>query len=136
MKHIPIACIYGFISLLSYMKSDYTTVSFHTVSIIIGWIILLSMIFTLDWFDKVTDGYFIFTILFFFAARLAKYNTPEIATEASYVAIGVGLGVVVNSFHKKHLDTGLLMLGILLLEFTNISIDTDIKSVDFMDLIK
>ena len=95
MKHIPIACLYGFMSLLSYVKDDGTKMSFQMVSIMIGWIILLCLTFTVDWFDKTTNGYFMIMILLFIAARLAKYNTPEIAPECSYIAVGVGLGVVV-----------------------------------------
>lgn len=135
MKHIPIACIYGFMSLFNYVNSDATQISFQMVSIIIGWIILLCFTFTVDWFNKVEDGFFIITMLLFIAARLAKYNAPEIAQECSYIAVGVGLGVVANSFNKKHLDSGLFMLSIFLLEVVNMNIVTGIKSVDMAEIL-
>lgn len=135
MNHIPIACFYGFMSLLSYVKDDGTKISFQMVSIMIGWIMLLFITFTVDWFDKTTNGYFMIMMLLFIAARLAKYNTPEIAQECSYVAVGIALGVVVNSFHKEHLDTGLFLLSILLLEVINMNISTNIKSVDMEQIL-
>ena len=135
MKHIPIACIYGFTSLLGYILNDGTKISFQMVSIIIGWILLLFITFTIDWFDKTTDGYFIIMILLFLATRLAKYNSPEIASECSYVTIGVSLGIVINSFYKNHIDTGLFLLSILFLEMININIDTGIESIDMNQIL-
>ena len=135
MKHIPIACLYGFMSLLSYVKDDGTKIPFEMVSIMIGWIILLCLTFTVDWFDKTTNGYFMIMILLFITARLAKYNTPEIAPECSYIAVGVGLGVVVNSFVKNHLDTGIFLLSIFLLEVINMNVATNIQSVDMEQIL-
>lgn len=135
MKHIIIACFYGFISLLNCVNSDGIKMSFEMISIMIGWIILLCMTFTMDWFGKITDGYFIIMILLFIASRLAKFNAPEIAPECSFIAIGVALGIVANSFQKNHLDTGIFLLSILFLEVINICIDTNIESVDMKKIL-
>lgn len=135
MKNISVACIYGFISLLSFMDSDFTSINFESISIIISWITLLCLTFTMDWFDKITDGYFMFTILLFIASRLAKYNAISIAKEATYISIGVGMGLVVNSFYNNHLMTGLLLLGIFSIEIGNMIIINDNKNIDISDFL-
>lgn len=135
MKNVPLALIYGFISLFTYMKTNYTEISINTLIIILAWIILLCSTFTMNWMDKTTEGYFTIVVLLFLAARLAKYNVPEISDEATWLAIGVGMGVVLNSFSKEHAATGLFLLSIFFLEILAMKIDTGVKSVDFDDIL-
>lgn len=135
MKHLPIGIIYGFISLISFMGTDHSTINIHTISILIGWIVLLITILNIQWFDKTTDGYFIFTILLFLAARLAKYNAPSVATFSTLLAIGVGMGLVVICCAKNHILPALCLLGIYGIEIGNIIILDDSPSYDLSDFI-
>lgn len=133
MKHIPTVCIYGFISLLSFMKSDFSSINFQSISILISWISLLCLSFTMDWFDKITDGYFMITVLFFLASRLARHNATEISEEATYLAIGIGMGLVAKSFYNEHLITALLLISIFSIEIGNmIIIDENISIIDLI----
>lgn len=135
MKHLPIGIIYGFISLISFMGSEYSTISLHTISVLIGWIMLLVLILNIQWFDKVADGYFIITILLFMAARLAKYNAPSVAKESSYFAVGVGLGLVAYCCKRKNVLPAILLLGIYSLEIGNMIMIDDSPSYDLSDFI-
>lgn len=134
MKHISIVCIYGFISLLNFMTSDFSSINFQSISIVISWIAFLFFTFTIDWFDKVTDGYFMFTVLFFIASRLARYNAMLISKEITYIAIGVGLGLVAKSFYNMHLLTGLLLISMFGIEIGNMII-SDEKSIDISNFV-
>ena len=121
MKHFTIVFIYGLLALLSHNGVDMGNVDFQTFSILLSWLMLILIIFTMKWFDKVTDGYFIFTILFAIAARLARYNAPSVADDATMISMLVTGGLLVQSIHKKQMGTGMLVLGILMLEWVTLS---------------
>lgn len=134
LKHIPLSIIYGFITLISYLGSDYSTADFKTFSVIMAWILLLCLIFNIQWFDKITDGYFVIVILLFLAARLAKYNAVEVASSASYIAVGIGLGLCVKSAYCGYLWATLFFLSIFVIEIVNVSLDPKLGSVNLEDL--
>ena len=125
MKHIPIAIIYGFLSLISFVGTDLSNVGFPAVSILLSWIILFALIYSIQWFDHVTDIYFIIVILLFLASRMARYNAPEITKPATYIAIGVGMGLVAECCYKGHMWPIIFLLSIFSLEIVNMELDTE-----------
>lgn len=130
LKHLCLAFIYGFLTLIAYMGNNYTLISFQSFCIIITWIIFLALIYEIQFFDKITDFYFVLTVLLFLAARLARYNARSIANAASYIAIGVGCGIVAECAYKNKIWPVLFLLGIFSIEITNIELDPKIDPVD------
>lgn len=117
------------------MGSNYTMISFQSFSIIVSWLILLALVYEIQFFDKTTDGYFILTILLFLAARLARYNAQSVAKAASYIAIGVGFGIVAECAYKNRMWPVLFLIGIFSIEIANIDLDPGINPVDISDYI-
>lgn len=116
LKHLSIGLIYGFISLLCFLKSDMSAISFDSLMILVSWIALIAMIYSVQWFDNITDGYFILVLLLFFAARLARYSTITIAKPATYIAIGVGMGLVGKCMLKNQGWATIWLLSIFAIE--------------------
>lgn len=141
IKHLPVALIYGFISLISFLKADMSAVSFETLMILVSWIALIAMIYSVQWFDNVTDGYLIITLMLFLAARLARYSAMTIATPATYIAIGVGLGLIAQCFINNKGWPAVWLAGIFAIEICAMEFETGWKSdmssvfpsIDFID---
>lgn len=140
-KHLSLGFIYGLISLICFLGTDMSTVLFDSVMVLISWIALIAMIYSIQWFDYTTDGYFIITILLFMAARLARYNGLTIAKPASYIAIGVGLGLVVQSIINHKGWAAIWLLSIFAIEICTLELDTKWQAdltgyfppIDFID---
>ena len=49
MKHLPIGIIYGFVSLISFMGSDYSSIGLKTLTMLLMWIMLLVFILNIQW---------------------------------------------------------------------------------------
>ena len=126
VKHFLMVFIFGLLSLLSHGNSNVANVDFETFSIILSWLFLFLFIFSIKWFDKITDGYFVFTILFALAARLAKYNAESIADNTVVISMIVTSGLLVQCINKKQIGSGILVLSVLLIEWINLKIPIDV----------
>lgn len=141
MKHLPVALLYGFISLVSFLKADMSAVSFESFMLIVSWIALIAMIYCVQWFDTITDGYLILTLLLFLAARLARYSAMTIATPATYIAIGIGMGLIAQCIVNNKGWPAVWLAGIFAIEICAMELETGWKSdmssvfppIDFID---
>lgn len=129
---------------MTFLGADFSNVSFDTVMIIVSWICLLAMIYSSQWFDKVTDGYFIIVILLFLASRLARYNELSLVKPATYIAIGVGMGLVLQCILNSKGWPAVWLLGIFAIEICVIEFEETLSdmsvnmtsifpSIDFID---
>ena len=128
-KHLTMGILYGLVSFMAFIGSDLSAVSFDALMILISWIALIALVYSIQWFDHVTDGYFIITMLLFFTARLARYNTISIANYISYIAIGVGLGLLAKSIDNNKGWAAIWLISIFAIEIFTI-IDINIDTVD------
>lgn len=119
-RHFIIILLFGFMSAVSYMMFS-NHYDFRFFSIIFSWILLLVLGLNIKWFDDKMDTYFRFCILFTLAARMSRYNVPDISKGISYFAFLLSSGLLVNSIAKMHIKSSLLLIGILTLEYTNLS---------------
>lgn len=133
MKHLKLGMIYGFISLMCFLGADMSSVSFETIMILVSWITLMATIYSIQWFDLTTNGYFILTILMFFAARLARYNAMSITKPVTYIAIGVGLGLVAKCIANGKGWPAVFFLSIFAIEICAMEFEDTFKSVDVTD---
>uniref|UniRef100_A0A6C0BDZ7 Uncharacterized protein n=1 Tax=viral metagenome TaxID=1070528 RepID=A0A6C0BDZ7_9ZZZZ len=134
LKHFTMAFLFGFMSLLVHSNSDVGNVDFQTFSIILSWIFILLFITTTKWFDKITNIYFIFTILFAVAARLAKYNSDLNSKEITLTSILFIAGLAIQCFSKNKVSSGMLVFGVLVLDWVNMNLLYE-ESVDLSGLI-
>lgn len=135
MKHIPLGIIYGLISLISFLGNDMSSVSFDSVMMLISWIAIIAMIYSIQWFDKVTDGYFVLVILLFMASRLARYNSINISNPTAYIAIGIGMGLIVQCILNEQPWPAIFLISIFAIEVCVMEFQTELKlcNVDMTD---
>lgn len=133
LPHFTMCFLYGFLSLLTHSNSEVSDLKFQTFFILLFWVLLLCSLFTLQWMDKNTHIYFIFTILFFMANRLTKYNTPDISEKLTPVTSLMLLGLVVQSAHKGAQWSTILFLSILAIDLVNINIMNEITEIEEFD---
>lgn len=136
LTHFITCFLFAFMSILSHMSVTYLDSSFQTYSLFLIFALLMCTVLSLDWCDDITNGYFIFAVLFLMANRLARYNALDISEKLTPITQFLIFGMIIQSFSKYHPITGLLLTGILSLDLVNMAIDTKIDSFSsFLDML-
>lgn len=133
LPHFTMCFLYGFLSLLTHYKSEESFLKFQTFFLLLFWLILLCSLFTIQWMDKNTNIYFIFTIMFFMANKIAKYNVPDIAEKLTPITSLILLGLITQSAHKGAMWSTVLFLSIFAINIVNINIMDEIQEFEEFD---
>lgn len=135
VKYLHIGIIFGFINMLLFFMSSLSMVSFEAFMVLFSWIILFAFIYSSQWFDKVTEGYFKVVVLLFLAARLARSHSKEFGKECAYIAAGFSLGLITKAIYKNQVWTTLFLLGIIAIEVVNLELSDQIGGADLTQFI-